>query len=142
MIRGRYGLLIAGVVVAMLSVAAGAGYLMVYSPLPDPSVATRQELFRWLVLRDLSKESVEIRQKILSRLDTEFENIGDLGTTIENMEDSRRQMLWHNVTVLLEPWLLGKVEQYSQLPAAQKTGLYRSLPRSCRTVEQGRDRPV
>ena len=29
-------------------------------------------------------------------------------------------MLWHNVTVLLEPWLLGKVEQYSQLPASQK----------------------
>ena len=30
-------------------------------------------------------------------------------------------MLWHNVTVLLEPWLLGKVQQYSQLPASQRT---------------------
>ncbi len=120
MIRGRYGLLIAGVLVAMLSVAAGAGFLMVYSPLPDPSVATRQELFRWLVLRDLSKESVEIRQKILSRLDTEFEKIDDLDSTIKDLEDAQRQMLWHNVTVLMEPWLLGKVEQYSQLPASQR----------------------
>ena len=120
MIRGRYGLLIAGVVAAMLSVAAGAGFLMVYSPLPDPAVATRHDFFRWLVLRDLSEESMEIRQKILNRVDSEFENAGDLGATIESMEDSHRQMLWHNVTVLLEPWLLGKVEQYSQLPASQK----------------------
>ena len=30
-------------------------------------------------------------------------------------------MLWHNVTVLLEPWLLDKVEHYAELPAAQKT---------------------
>ena len=52
MIRGRYGLLIAGAVVATLSVAAGAGFLMVYPPLPDPSVATGRELFQWLVLRD------------------------------------------------------------------------------------------
>ena len=109
----------------MLSVAAGAGFLLVYSPLPDPSLATRQELFRWLVLRDLGKEAVEIRQKILSRM-SEFEKVGefakidDLGTTIEDLEDSQRQMLWHNITVLLEPWLLGNVEQYSQLPVSQR----------------------
>ncbi len=120
MIRGRYGLLIAGVVIAMLSVAAGAGFLMVYVPLPDPAVATRQELFRWLVLRDLSQESMEIRQKILSRVDIEFKDADDLGSTIQNMDDSRRRMLWHNITVLLEPWLLDKVEQYSQLPVAQQ----------------------
>ena len=120
MIRGRYGLLIAAVVVAMLSAAAGAGFLMVYSPLPDPSVANRQELLRWLVLRDLSKESTEIRQAILGRVDAEFERVDDLCVTIENLDDSRRQMLWHNVTILLEPWLLSKVERYSQLPDSRK----------------------
>jgi hypothetical protein len=122
-IRGRYGLLIVVVVVAMLSVAAGAGLFMVYSPpLPDPSVATRRELFHWLVLRDLSKESAEIRQKILSRVDAEFENVDDITPTIEEMDEPRRQMLWHNVKVLLDPWLLGKAEQYSQLPASEKMG--------------------
>jgi hypothetical protein len=122
MIRGRYGFLTAVVVVATLSAAAGAGYLLAYSPLPDPSVATRQQLFQWLVLRDLSQESAETRQKILVRLDTEFENIGDLDATIANLEHSHRQMLWHNVGVLLDPWLLGKSQQYSQLPASQRTG--------------------
>lgn len=121
MIRGRYGLLIAGVLVAMLSVAAGAGFLMVYSPLPDPAIATRHELFRWLVLRDLGEESMEIRQKVLSRVDREFEKADDLGSTIETMDESRRRMLWHNITVLLEPWLLEKVEHYARLPAAQRT---------------------
>jgi len=106
--------------VAMLSAAAGAGLLMVYSPLSDPSVATRQQLMQWLVLRDLSQEPAEIRQKIVLRLDSEFENVGDLDSTIANLEDSHRRMLWHNVTVLLEPWLLGKVQQYSELPASQK----------------------
>jgi hypothetical protein len=104
----------------MLSVAAGAGFWMVYPPLPDPTVATRHDLFRWLVLRDLSKESMETRLKILGRLDTEFEKIGDMDAKIESLEGKRRQMLWYNVTVLLEPWLLSKVEQYSQLPASQK----------------------
>jgi hypothetical protein len=119
-IRGRYGLLTALVVAAMLSVAAGAGLLMVYAPLCDPSVATREQLFYWLIFRDLSTESAEIRQKILNRLDTEFEKVGDIGPRIENMEESRRQMLWHNVTVLMEPWLLGKVEEYSKLPDSLK----------------------
>jgi len=122
MIRGRYGLLIAGVVVAMLSVAAGAGLFMAYVPLPDPSIATRHDLLRWLVLRDLAKEPMEIRLTIVSRLDTEFENVSDMGSTIEKLEGYRRQMLWHNVTVLLEPWLLSKVDQYSLLPASQQGG--------------------
>ena len=118
MIRGRYGLLTAVVVVAMLSVAAGAGFFMVYSGLPDPSVASREELLHWLVLRDLAEESDDIRLKIVSRADTEFEKVGDLHATIEALEPARRQMLWHNVTVLLEPWLAGKAEKYSQLPAS------------------------
>ena len=127
MIRGRYGLLIAVVLVAMLSAAAGAGFLMVYPPLPDPSVATRQQLFRWLVLRDLSKEPVEIQERIFRRLTDleeagELANTDDLSATIENMEDSHRQMLWHNITVLLRPWLFNRVEQYSQLPASQRIG--------------------
>ncbi len=120
MIRGRYGLLIGVAVVAMLSAAAGAGLLLVFPSLPDPSVATRQQLFHWLVLRDLSQESAETRQKILLRLDAEFEKAGDMDSVIGNLEESRRQMLWHNVTLLMEPWLMGKVQQYSQLPASQR----------------------
>jgi hypothetical protein len=122
MIRGRYGLVIVGIVVAMLSVAAGAGFYMVFVPLPDPATATRHDLLRWLVLRDLDKESPEIRQKIVSRLDTEFETVGDLGSSIAKLEESRRKMLWHNFTVLLQPWLAGKVEEYSRLPSAQRIG--------------------
>jgi hypothetical protein len=118
--RGRYGLLFAVVAGAMLSMAGGAGFFMNFAPLPDPSVATRQQVFRWLVLRDLGKESVQIRQKILDRVDSEFENPVDLDSTIAELDGTRRQMLWHNVNVLLEPWLLGRVQQYSQLPAGKK----------------------
>ena len=104
----------------MLGAAAGAGLFMVYSPLPDPAVASRHDLFRWLVLRDLGKESDDIRRKILGRVDTEFQNVDDMSATIENLDQPHRQMLWHNVTVLLEPWLLGKAEQYPQLPTSAR----------------------
>ena len=61
MIRGRFGLLIGLAVVAMLSVAAGTGLFMVYSPLPNPATATSEQLVRWLVTRDLSKESPDVQ---------------------------------------------------------------------------------
>jgi len=140
-------LLIGVAVVAMLSAAAGAGLLLVFPPLPDPSVATRQQLFHWLVLRDLSQESAETRQKIFLRLDAEFEKAGDMDSVIGNLEESRRQMLWHNVTLLMDPWLMGKVQQYSQLPASQRVDyidhfldraeLWNQVAAACLTKDSG-----
>lgn len=120
MIRKRYGLLIVLSLVAMLGVAAGAGLYYVYAPLPDPSQATTEQLFRWLVTRDLSQESSSTQQAIVHRLDSDLGSTSDLAECISQLNESRRTMLWTNIGTLLSPWLLEKVDEYAKVPAAEQ----------------------
>jgi hypothetical protein len=120
MIRKRYGLLIVLSLVAMLGVAAGAGLYYVYAPLPDPSQATTEQLFRWLVTRDLSQEPASVQQAIIHRLDSDLGQTSDLTEVIAQLNESRRTMLWNNIGTLLSPWLLEKVDEYAKLPAAEQ----------------------
>ena len=120
MIRKRYGLLIILSLVAMLGVAAGAGLYYVYAPLPDPSQATTEQLFRWLVTRDLSQEPASVQQAIVHRLDSDLGSTSELAECIAQLDESRRAMLWTNIGTLLSPWLLEKVDEYAELPAAEQ----------------------
>ena len=130
MIRKRYGLLTVLSLIAMLGVAAGAGLYYVYAPLPDPSQATTEQLFRWLVTRDISQEPANVQQAIIHRLDSDLGSTNELADSIAQLNESRRAMLWTNIGTLLSPWLLEKVDEYAKLPAAeQPTYLDRFLDR-------------
>jgi hypothetical protein len=120
MIQSRYGLLIALSLVVMLGAAAGAGLFMAYAPLPDPAQATPEQLFRWLVTRDLGKESAAVQQAVVQRLDSDPGQTSSLTAAVARLEDSQRAMLWTNIGVLLSPWLLEKVDEYAKLPANQQ----------------------
>ena len=120
MIRKRYGLLIVLSLVAMLGVAAGAGLYYVYAPLPDPSQATTEQLFRWLVTRDVSQEPASVQQAIIHRLDSDLGSTNELAESIAQLDESRRAMLWTNIGTLVSPWLLEKVDEYAKLPAAEQ----------------------
>ena len=120
MIRKRYGLLIVLALVAMLGVAAGAGLYYVYAPLPDPSQATTEQLFRWLVTRDLSQEPAGVQQAVIRRLDSDLGRTSDLTEVIAQLDESRRAVLWSNIGTLLGPWLLEKADEYAKLPAAEQ----------------------
>lgn len=136
MIRSRYGLLIALTVVAMLGVATGAGLFMVYAPLGDPASATPEQLLRWLVTRDLSKEPAALQQAFVHRVEDELgqpDDLTALTTTVAELDESRRAMLWNNIGVLLSPWLMEKADQYAQLPAAEQNAY---LDRFLDSVEQ------
>ena len=118
----------------MLSVAAGAGFLMVYSPLPDPSVATRQQLFQWLVLRDLSQESAETRQSFSSvwirssrRLAIWTRRARTWRTRTARCSGTMSRCSW-------SPGCLAKCSSIRNCPLP-KDCLHRSLPRS-RTLDQ------
>jgi hypothetical protein len=106
--------------VAMLGVAAGAGLYYVYAPLPDPSQATTEQLFRWLVTRDLSQEPASVQQAIVHRLDSDLGSTSELAEYIAQLDASRRRMLWTNIGTLLSPWLLEKVDEYAKLPPAEQ----------------------
>jgi hypothetical protein len=120
MIHGRYGLLIGLSIVAMLGVAAGAGLFLAYAPLPDPSAATSEQIFRWLVTRDMSREPIAVRQAIVDRLDAGLGQTNELAENVARLDDSQRATLWTNIGVLLDPWLLEKVDEYAKCPAGEQ----------------------
>ena len=120
MIRSRFSLVIALMVVAMIGVAAGAGFFIAYAPPGDPSKATTEQVFRWLVTRDLAKEPVSVQQAIVHRLESDFGQTSSLSAAVAQLDESRRAMLWNNIGVLLGPWLMERVDRYAELPAAQQ----------------------
>jgi len=121
MIHTRYGLLTVLSLIAMLGVTAGAGLYYVYAPLPDPAQATTEQLFRWLVTRDLSQEPASMQQAIVRRLDSDLGQTSDLAEAIAQLNESRRAMLWTNIGTLLTPWLLERVDEYGKIPAAERS---------------------
>lgn len=122
MLYNRYGILFVGACVALMSVAGGAGYFLVYPLLPDPTVASREQLLRWVVLRDLSQETFGTRQALVRRLDVEFDQAPDLAGPAKGLTDSQSTRLRENIAILVEPWFVDKVEHFAQLPQKERLG--------------------
>ena len=55
--KNRRGILWLLVLVALVAAGIGTAIPFLQPRLPDPAVASRDELLRWLVARDLAKES-------------------------------------------------------------------------------------
>jgi hypothetical protein len=110
------------VVVAAALLAAGvvAAVVVLRNRLPDPATADRDGLFRWLVTRDLSQEPLETQRALVRRLEEEFQGGLDCKSAAETLSEEQRTRLWTNVLVLLKPWFLDNVEQYSALAAAER----------------------
>ncbi|MBN2474722.1 MAG: hypothetical protein JXB62_08945 [Pirellulales bacterium] len=115
--RGIAAVLLSGT----LAVAAAAGAAWVFWPgLPDPAVADRDGLFRWLVLRDLSNESPETQTLLAQRLEDEFSEGLDWESVGGKLDETQRTRLWGNILVLIEPWLKAKMEHYFALASAER----------------------
>lgn len=98
---------------AAMIVAGAVAVATLYRPLPLPEQANRDQLLRWLVLRDLSRESEETRAVLVRRLDQEFATGEiDFAATGEKLSLEHRQRLWRNVELLMEPWFFDKLEGY------------------------------
>jgi hypothetical protein len=112
--------------VALLSlVATGAAVLVFYPRLPDPAVANRDQLLRWVVTRDLAGESAETRKLLARRLGEEFFHSGDEApgwdAVAAKLSDSHRERLWSNLPLLLEGWFLERVDRYYELDDAKRS---------------------
>ena len=90
--------------------ATGAYILATH--LPHPEDANPDELMRWLVTQDLSAEAVEIRLAVAKRLEEESQGGVDWEAAARSLSAAQRQRLWENLPVLLEPWLMDKVDGY------------------------------
>lgn len=88
--------------------------------LPDPAVADREGLLRWMVARDLNAEPAETRGTLARRLEEEFGSEVDWEAVAEELDESQRRRLWENIVVLLEPWFMDKVDRYFNLAVADR----------------------
>jgi hypothetical protein len=88
--------------------------------LPDPATADRDGLLRWLVTRDLGQEPFETRLVLARRLEEEFSGKIDWAAVGRNLDGQRRDRLWDNVLLLLEPWFADKVDGYFRLQEPQR----------------------
>ncbi|MBN2292844.1 MAG: hypothetical protein JXM70_10485 [Pirellulales bacterium] len=96
------------------------GSAWVYSSqLPDPEHADRGELIRWMVTRDLRQESPRTREVLALRLEKEFVDVDWEGLGSQ-MSTEHRRRLWANLPLILEPWFMHKLEDYSNRDANER----------------------
>ncbi|HYW78916.1 MAG TPA: hypothetical protein VE890_05030 [Thermoguttaceae bacterium] len=140
-------ILILLITVALLAVGVAASIAMLYPRLPDPQVADREGLLRWLVTRDLRGEPIDTRRALARRFEEEFckacdtaasdASTSDAGTSdagtsdaaaapdweslAEQLDASQRQQFWENLTVVLEPWFLDKTDGYCEVSETERT---------------------
>jgi len=101
----------------VLLAAAGGVVVALKTRLPHPAVADRDQLLVWLVVGDLSTETVDLQRILALRLEEEFgKGSGiDWQSMGRRLDESRRQRVWENVLVLIKPWLIEKTTRYFEL---------------------------
>jgi hypothetical protein len=105
----------------VLLATGGVAAAFLFSGLPDPAVANRDQLLRWLVARDLSKESPETRLVLVRRLDEEFATGIDWESLAGQMSEGHREQLWKNIPLLFRSWLSEKAATYARLSQTQRS---------------------
>ena len=123
MIDRHRGILTGMALVGLL--VAGAALVLVFArrTLPDPSRADRQQLLRWLVVRDLADEAPATRLVLAQRLETEFAEGIDWEATGQRLDDAHRHQLWNNIPLVLGAWLGDKAAAYDRLPSEERRPL-------------------
>jgi len=119
-VRVRRGILVV-VALAILPVGTAVVAVPLFWPrLPDPAVADRDDVFRWLVVRDLGKESADTRLVLVRRLEEEFSTEFDWQNAGKGLDEAQRRQLWKNVQLLIGPWLLDKTDGYYMLAVTER----------------------
>ncbi len=88
--------------------------------LPDPAYANRQELFAWLVCKDLSKQTWQNRLILANRLEQECCKDLDWKAIGVSLDETQQNRVWGNIPVLLRPWLVEKARFYGKLTAEKR----------------------
>jgi hypothetical protein len=115
--RGIFAVLALFVVVAA---AVGGTIPFFYGNLPEPAKANRHELLRWLIVKDLAKETPATQLTLAERLEEEFGSGVDWAEFQSKLNDAQRKQLFQNIPCVLRPWILKKAETYEQVAKDQK----------------------
>ena len=101
---------------ATLLVTAGAATVYYFQlRLPHPADADRDQLLRWLAIRDLKAEPVDLQRVLALRLEEEFREGVDWDDMAEELDRQRQVLVWENIVVLMKPWFAEKADRYAEL---------------------------
>jgi len=91
---------------------------------PDPGTASRQAIFTWLVVADISQEPLPWQVALVERLEAELQSGLDGlaldGPTGSLLTDAQHARLSGNISALKRVWFVHSVREYSSLPAASR----------------------
>lgn len=104
----------------VLAAVAITGGISVWNAPIDPAMASRGQLMRSLVLRDLSAEPLEAQRAWVDRLQRELQGEFESQGTVQ-LSERYRQRLAQNVLTLQNVWFRTRTAQYASLPAEQRT---------------------
>lgn len=121
---GGVAILASAVLLAALTALAVAFYR---PRLPDPQLADRDALLRWLVLRDLASESASTREVLARRIEEEFCEGVDWEATCRELDSAQRERVWENALVLFESWVLYNAARYQAIEQSQRTAFLDGL---------------
>jgi hypothetical protein len=118
--RKNRGILTALVLVGLCAVAAGAGWFVASLGLLDPAHASRDDLFRWLVLRDLDQEPPQTQLALVERLQQELRAGIEIDGAARALDDSQRVRLRNNVQLLKHVWFVARVDDYERCEPSRR----------------------
>jgi hypothetical protein len=119
----RRGFLALLALLIFVAAALGGAIPFIYHDLPYPAKANRQELFRWLIAKDLAQESSSTRLALAQRLESEFASGLDWNSVEAKIDDSQRTLLLKNIPCVLRPWILEKAAAYERLSEDRRRGV-------------------
>jgi hypothetical protein len=111
---------IAGFILVLVLGAITSGLWLYPAWLPDPATATRPQLLRWLVLRDLAQESQQTRQTLAVRLEAEYGDFEDFGGAFAQLDNSQQNRVFGNLRLMVAPWLASKVHEFDRTPISSR----------------------
>ena len=104
----------------LLAAAGLSAVWRLYFHLPAPQQATRQQVLRWLVLRDLRLEPPQVQLALMERLQDELQE-GLPAEAVEARVPSKYEaQLRSNADLLTELWFTTRVRQYHELDRRER----------------------
>lgn len=119
--RKRPGIFLAIGFLVLAGVSGAAGGYLYWNRLPDPATADREGLVRWLVARDLTQESLELRQTLAVRLEEEVYAGAKMSEPADGqLSSAQAELLRRNIELLVEDWFRMKAADYQTTPPANR----------------------
>jgi hypothetical protein len=116
----RRGILALLALVAVVTAALGGAIPYFYRDLPEPAKANRDELLRWLIVKDLAEEPPATQLALAERLEVEFGSGVDWSEFEGEMDEAQCGRLMKNIPAVLRPWILKKADAYGRLPTDRR----------------------